>query len=389
MSDTTTFDYYYGDESSQFSFYRIPRQLITGEQFKRLSTDAKLLYGLLLDRMGLSAKNGWYDDLGRVYIYYTLYEIQEDLNCGHDKAVKLLSELDTGKGFGLIERVKQGQGKPAKVYVKRFTTKTVPPSSPEPEQEPPPRLPIIGSADFGKAEVKTSDYQKSRLRKTGSADFGKSAGNYIKSIQTDSIQLDPSIHPSPSPPCGAMMDILPLQIGAGGSLLEQMDGLLDSYRAAPERVAALFDKVPEEYRQQFEAAFTPLVHDSIGDLTQNILPYFRQHCAVSELEQQLQAQAAVLPEGQKAAFAETSKTAVLGLRRAANGAPPMETAPKREQPAQAAPQVRSRPVERRVRSAEVARPRKSVKASFRQIKARKNAVVALPNVKTAPQKGGR
>ena len=183
--------------------------------------------------------------------------------------------------------------------------------------------------------------------------------------------------------------ILPLQIGAGGSLLEQMDGLLDSYRAAPERVAALFDKVPEEYRQQFEAAFTPLVHDSIGDLTQNILPYFRQHCAVSELEQQLQAQAAVLPEGQKAAFAETSKTAVLGLRRAANGAPPMETAPKREQPAQAAPQVRPRSVERRVRSAEVARPRKSVKASFRQIKARKNAVVALPNVKTAPQKGGR
>lgn len=88
MSDTTTFDYYYGDESSQFSFYRIPRQLITGEQFKRLSTDAKLLYGLLLDRMGLSAKNGWYDDLGRVYIYYTLYEIQEDLNFGHDSGCR-------------------------------------------------------------------------------------------------------------------------------------------------------------------------------------------------------------------------------------------------------------------------------------------------------------
>ena len=73
MSDTTTFDYYYGDEGSQFSFYRIPRQLITSEQFRRLSTDAKLLYGLLLDRMSLSAKNGWYDDLGRIYIYYTLY----------------------------------------------------------------------------------------------------------------------------------------------------------------------------------------------------------------------------------------------------------------------------------------------------------------------------
>lgn len=111
------FDYYYGDESNQFAFYRIPRQLITGEAFKKLSTDAKLLYGLLLDRMGLSAKNGWYDDMGRVFIYYTLDEIQEDLNCGHEKAVRLLAELDTGKkGFGLIERVKQGQGRPTKIY---------------------------------------------------------------------------------------------------------------------------------------------------------------------------------------------------------------------------------------------------------------------------------
>lgn len=107
--DNMNFDYYYGDESNQFSFYRIPRQLITGNDFKRLSTDAKLLYGLLLDRMGLSAKNGWYNDAGRVFIYYTLDEIREDLNCGHDKAVKLLAELDKGKGFGLIERVKQGK----------------------------------------------------------------------------------------------------------------------------------------------------------------------------------------------------------------------------------------------------------------------------------------
>lgn len=183
--------------------------------------------------------------------------------------------------------------------------------------------------------------------------------------------------------------ILPLQIGAGGSLLEQMEGLLDTYRDAPERVTALFDKVPEEYRQQFEAAFTPLVHDSIGDLTQNILPYFQQHCAVSELEQQLQAQAAVLPEGQKAAFAETAKTAVLGLRRAANGAPPLEPAPKREQPAQATPQVQSRPAERRERSTGAARPRKSVKVSLRQIKAEKDAVAAPQKGKTAPQRGGR
>ena len=142
------FDYYYGDESNQFAFYRIPRQLITGEAFKKLSTDAKLLYGLLLDRMGLSAKNGWYDDMGRVFIYYTLDEIQEDLNCGHEKAVRLLAELDTGKkGFGLIERVKQGQGRPTKIYVKRFTTRAIPPQPAAPQDIP--RLPIFGSQDFG------------------------------------------------------------------------------------------------------------------------------------------------------------------------------------------------------------------------------------------------
>lgn len=197
MTSEISFGYYYGDESNQFSFYRIPRQLITGERFKRLSTDAKLLYGLLLDRMGLSAKNGWYDDQGRVYIYYTLDEIQEDLNCGHEKAVKLLSELDTGKGFGLIERVKQGQGRPSKIYVKRFTTREKPPQPTVPQDSP--RLPIIGSQDFGKSEVKISEKQKSRLPISGSADFRKSDASYIKSNQTEINQLDPSIHPSGFP----------------------------------------------------------------------------------------------------------------------------------------------------------------------------------------------
>ena len=199
------FDYYYGDESNQFAFYRIPRQLITGEAFKKLSTDAKLLYGLLLDRMGLSAKNGWYDDMGRVFIYYTLDEIQEDLNCGHEKAVRLLAELDTGKkGFGLIERVKQGQGRPTKIYVKRFTTRTIPPQPPAPQDIP--RLPIFGSQDFGKAEVKSSEKQKSRLPVIGSADFRKSDTSYIESNQTDLSQLYPSIHPSATVPESRWID---------------------------------------------------------------------------------------------------------------------------------------------------------------------------------------
>lgn len=153
MDKEVSFDYFYGRESEQFSYYRIPRLLITGTQFKVLSADAKLLYGLMLDRMGLSAKNRWFDEKGRVFIHYTLDEIQEDMNCSHEKAVKLLAELDAQKGIGLIERVKQGQGKPTLIYVKQFTTKTVP----KPVEHLPDcddsRLPNIGSADFGKPEV--------------------------------------------------------------------------------------------------------------------------------------------------------------------------------------------------------------------------------------------
>lgn len=106
------FDYYYGEESESCSFYRIPRLVVLGARFSGLSTDAKLLYGLMLDRMNLSARNGWYDGAGRVYIYYTLEEIQESLRCGHGKAVRLLAELDTEKGIGLIERKSRARGGP-------------------------------------------------------------------------------------------------------------------------------------------------------------------------------------------------------------------------------------------------------------------------------------
>lgn len=112
MQFAPSFDYFYGGESELFSYYRISRLLVTGKQFRNLSTDAKLLYGPMLDRMGLSMKNQWYDAAGRVFIYYPLEEIMYSLNCGHNKAVRLLAELDASNGIGLIERIKQGQGKP-------------------------------------------------------------------------------------------------------------------------------------------------------------------------------------------------------------------------------------------------------------------------------------
>ena len=114
------FAYHLGMDAEQYAFFRIPKLLITEPYFRRLSTDAKLLYGLMLDRMSLSMRNGWMDDDGHVYIYFTLEEACEQLCCKTDKAVKLFAELDSAKGVGLIRRVKQGLGRPAKIYVLRF-----------------------------------------------------------------------------------------------------------------------------------------------------------------------------------------------------------------------------------------------------------------------------
>lgn len=114
------FDYYYGVEAEQFSFYRVPRALIKDNRFKGVSSDAKLLYGLMLDRMAMSMRNGWMDEQNRVYIIYILEDIMEDLNCSKGTGVKILAELDTVKGIGLIERKKRGQGKPTIIFVKNF-----------------------------------------------------------------------------------------------------------------------------------------------------------------------------------------------------------------------------------------------------------------------------
>lgn len=114
------YDYFYGAESEQFSFYRIPKVLFTEERFRHISAEAKVLYGLLLDRMSLSAKNGWQDKENRVYIIFTIEDIMEAMGCADQKAGKLLYELENK--CRLIERKRQGLGKPNLIYVKNFVT---------------------------------------------------------------------------------------------------------------------------------------------------------------------------------------------------------------------------------------------------------------------------
>ena len=111
------FDYFYGQSGEMFSYFRVPKILFRDIKFKDLSTDAKTLYGILLDRMGLSVKNGWLDEQGRVYIIFPVQEVMDALGCADNKATKLFRKLEK---FGLIERKRRGLGKPDLIYVKNF-----------------------------------------------------------------------------------------------------------------------------------------------------------------------------------------------------------------------------------------------------------------------------
>lgn len=171
------FDYFYGRGTEQFAFYQVPKMLITDDRFAGITMDSKFLYSLLLDRSSLSAKNGWLDEEGKVYIYYTLEQIMADMHCANQKATKLLKELETKAG--LIERQKQGQGKPTRIYVKDFATG------------------LHGDGDRKSKIVthenhdsQTHENRESRDVKITSPDSWKSFTNNTNTNQTDFSQTD-------------------------------------------------------------------------------------------------------------------------------------------------------------------------------------------------------
>ena len=182
-------DYFYGAESEQFSFYRIPKILFTDLRYKPVSLEAKVLYGLLLDRMSLSMKNGWTDAGGRVFIYFAQDDVQDCLCCGKNKVIALFKELET---VGLIERKKQGQGKPAKIYVKNFVSEDT-------SQSKTPSPPKTGSAEVPKEDVQTSQKRTSKPPETGLPDLPKRDPNNTEKNKTERSDTEPS-SPSPPPP---------------------------------------------------------------------------------------------------------------------------------------------------------------------------------------------
>lgn len=157
------FDYFYGTESEQFSFFKIPKALMKEECFKKLSNDAKLLYALMLDRISLSRKNEWLDEENRVYIIYKLEHIIEDLNCSRDKGIKVIAELE--KNVGLIERKKRGQGKPTLIYMKKIMecddTEEV--SVPEVEQPAQKEPETMQGESVPCSEVEKSNFKESEI----------------------------------------------------------------------------------------------------------------------------------------------------------------------------------------------------------------------------------
>ena len=157
------YDYFYGDSAEQFSFYRIPKVLFTEARFSAIAVEAKVLYGLLLDRMSLSLRNGWLDEMGRVYIVYTVEEMKSALGCAAQKTAKLLAELEDRAG--LIERKRQGLGRPNIIYVKNFI----------PDKE---------------SKIKKYENQNSGTMKIETPDFRFSKGNKTDKNKTDLNDTD-------------------------------------------------------------------------------------------------------------------------------------------------------------------------------------------------------
>ena len=200
------FDYYRGMEAEQYTFYRIPKILFTAECFKSLSCEAKVLYGLLLDRMSLSIKNRWFDEEDRVYIIFTVEDVMELLNCSRQKAIKNLAELDSEKGIGLIEKKRLGLGKPNVIYVKNFIIK----ESPEQEEKEPENagntqkyenhtsrsmeneLPEVPKSYFKEYENQTSGSMKNRLLEVPESNFKKCENHTSKSMENRLLEVPKS-----------------------------------------------------------------------------------------------------------------------------------------------------------------------------------------------------
>lgn len=156
------------------TFVQIPKFLFSNPTYSMLSNNAKLMYGLILDRLHLSQKNHWTEEDGTLYLIYTIEETAKVLNCKKDTAVKVLKELEAVK---LIDRKRRGQGLPSIIYVYNISE-------------------LAPVSESENTAVKTSEKPKSRSQKNRSQEVDKIAPNNTDSNKTDVSNTD--LSPAPA-----------------------------------------------------------------------------------------------------------------------------------------------------------------------------------------------
>jgi uncharacterized protein YdaT len=172
VNRTLVFDYFYGMQADAYTFYRIPKALFADPYFKKLSCEAKVLYGLLLDRMSLSVKNKWFDEQGRVYILFKVEDVSEHMGCCKQTAIKLFAELDSQKGIGLIEKKRLGLGKANVIYVKNFMLREEMTEAPEtPANTQKSKNHTSGSSNNRLQEIQVLDFKNSKTSTSRSSEI--------------------------------------------------------------------------------------------------------------------------------------------------------------------------------------------------------------------------
>ena len=141
-------DYYKNNEILENSYYQIPQELFINKLYKeKLNSDSKILYAFLLNRLSLSQKNHWFDELNRVYLIFTREEVQDKLCLSEKTVTKAFKQLtDTN----LIAEKRQGLGKPNLIYVGKIQHEEIMTNV---EQE---NLQVLNSKNYGSREVKNT-----------------------------------------------------------------------------------------------------------------------------------------------------------------------------------------------------------------------------------------
>lgn len=249
MDEKPILKYFTGGEADQFTFYRIPKQLFTNSYFRDLSTDAKVLYGLMLDRISLSVKNHWVDEQNRVYIYFSVEDTMEYLNCRKNKAVQLLSELDSEKGIGLIEKRRQGQGKPTVIYVKNFFIPTdAGKAQKKSSEELPEPASEVGKTNFKKSEKQTSGSLKNKPLEVGKTNPNKNNKSNTEMNQTERELISSDLIVSMAE--GKANNIRTTQLGNNGCQSGAVTGAANPMREIRNRID--YEALLQEYPFQDE-----------------------------------------------------------------------------------------------------------------------------------------